>query len=70
MFIFFLPIIKVPINFLFQILNWLSHSPSEIESYIRPGCVVLSVYASMPLIAWEEVCIFLFVEEKLYIAVV
>ncbi|XXG46349.1 hypothetical protein AAC387_Pa02g1215 [Persea americana] len=37
-----------------QILNWLSHSPSEIESYIRPGCVVLSVYASMPLIAWEE----------------
>ncbi|KAG9456593.1 hypothetical protein H6P81_001101 [Aristolochia fimbriata] len=37
-----------------QILNWLSHSPSEMESYIRPGCVVLSVYASMPTIAWEE----------------
>lgn len=37
-----------------QILNWLSHSPSEMESYIRPGCVVLSVYASMPSMAWEE----------------
>ncbi|XP_077210510.1 squamosa promoter-binding-like protein 15 [Tasmannia lanceolata] len=37
-----------------QILNWLSHSPSEMESYIRPGCVVLSVYVSMPSTAWEE----------------
>nr|XP_029122793.1 squamosa promoter-binding-like protein 15 isoform X2 [Elaeis guineensis] len=37
-----------------QILNWLSHSPSEMESYIRPGCVVLSVYLSMPLIAWDK----------------
>ncbi|XP_017699940.2 squamosa promoter-binding-like protein 15 [Phoenix dactylifera] len=37
-----------------QILNWLSHSPSEMESYIRPGCVVLSVYLSMPLIAWDQ----------------
>ncbi|XP_068651869.1 squamosa promoter-binding-like protein 15 [Aristolochia californica] len=37
-----------------QVLNWLSHIPSEMESYIRPGCVVLSVYVSMPTIAWEE----------------
>ncbi|KAJ6818680.1 squamosa promoter-binding-like protein 15 [Iris pallida] len=37
-----------------QILNWLSNSPSEMESYIRPGCVVLSVYASMPSKAWNE----------------
>ncbi|KAJ0987136.1 hypothetical protein J5N97_005492 [Dioscorea zingiberensis] len=37
-----------------EILNWLSSSPSEIESYIRPGCVVLSVYASMPSVAWDE----------------
>ncbi|XP_068647240.1 squamosa promoter-binding-like protein 15 [Aristolochia californica] len=37
-----------------EILNWLSHSPSEMESYIRPGCVVLSVYVSLPTIAWEE----------------
>ncbi|KAF8405616.1 hypothetical protein HHK36_010523 [Tetracentron sinense] len=37
-----------------QIFNWLSHSPSEMESYIRPGCVVLSVYVSMPSTAWEQ----------------
>ncbi|XP_042508479.1 squamosa promoter-binding-like protein 15 [Macadamia integrifolia] len=37
-----------------QIFNWLSHSPSEMESYIRPGCVVLSVYLSMPYIAWDQ----------------
>ncbi|XP_039130265.1 squamosa promoter-binding-like protein 15 [Dioscorea cayenensis subsp. rotundata] len=37
-----------------EILNWLSHSPSEMESYIRPGCVVLSVYTSMTSVAWDE----------------
>ncbi|XP_039113819.1 squamosa promoter-binding-like protein 15 [Dioscorea cayenensis subsp. rotundata] len=37
-----------------EILNWLSSSPSEMESYIRPGCVVLSVYVSMPSVAWDE----------------
>lgn len=40
---------------LFQIYNWLSNSPSEMESYIRPGCVVLSVYLSMPFAAWVQV---------------
>ncbi|ONK70195.1 uncharacterized protein A4U43_C05F31240 [Asparagus officinalis] len=38
-----------------QILSWLSNSPSEMESYIRPGCVVLSIYASMPSTAWHEI---------------
>ncbi|CAL9120952.1 unnamed protein product [Musa textilis] len=37
-----------------QVLNWLSNCPSDMESYIRPGCVVLSIYMSMPLVAWEE----------------
>ncbi|XP_078443958.1 squamosa promoter-binding-like protein 15 isoform X2 [Wolffia australiana] len=37
-----------------EVLTWLSHSPSDIESYIRPGCVVLSIYLSMPSFAWEE----------------
>lgn len=37
-----------------QIYNWLSHSPSEMESYIRPGCVILSVYVSMSSAAWEH----------------
>ena len=38
-----------------QIYNWLANSPSEMESYIRPGCVVLSVYVSMSYVAWEQV---------------
>ncbi|KAG6699737.1 hypothetical protein I3842_08G079800 [Carya illinoinensis] len=37
-----------------QIFCWLSNRPSEMESYIRPGCVVLSVYVSMPSAAWEQ----------------
>ncbi|KAF8022381.1 hypothetical protein BT93_F0038 [Corymbia citriodora subsp. variegata] len=37
-----------------QIFNWLSNSPLEMESYIRPGCVVLSVYMSMSSAAWEQ----------------
>ncbi|KDP36723.1 hypothetical protein JCGZ_08014 [Jatropha curcas] len=37
-----------------QIYNWLSNSPSEMESYIRPGCVVLSVYLSMSSVEWEQ----------------
>ncbi|XP_042494799.1 squamosa promoter-binding-like protein 14 [Macadamia integrifolia] len=37
-----------------QIYNWLSHCPAEMESYIRPGCVVLSVYVSMPSTAWDQ----------------
>ncbi|XP_042418770.1 squamosa promoter-binding-like protein 15 isoform X1 [Zingiber officinale] len=37
-----------------QVFNWLSHSPSDMESYIRPGCIVLSIYLSMPSVAWEE----------------
>ncbi|OIT02312.1 PREDICTED: squamosa promoter-binding-like protein 1 [Nicotiana attenuata] len=39
-----------------QILDWLSRSPTEIESYIRPGCVVLTVYLRLPESAWEELC--------------
>ncbi|XP_011034772.1 PREDICTED: squamosa promoter-binding-like protein 14 isoform X2 [Populus euphratica] len=37
-----------------KIYNWLSNSPSDMESYIRPGCVVLSVYLSMPSASWEQ----------------
>lgn len=37
-----------------QVYNWLSNSPSEMESYIRPGCVVLSIYVSMSSAAWEQ----------------
>ncbi|KAI3465503.1 hypothetical protein Pfo_022166 [Paulownia fortunei] len=37
-----------------QMYNWLSNSPSEMESYIRPGCIVLSLYLSMPSFAWNQ----------------
>ncbi|CAL0318558.1 unnamed protein product [Lupinus luteus] len=37
-----------------QIYNWLSSRPSDLESHIRPGCVVLSVYAAMSSAAWEQ----------------
>ncbi|KAG8377185.1 hypothetical protein BUALT_Bualt08G0001800 [Buddleja alternifolia] len=37
-----------------QIFNWLSNSPSEMASYIRPGCIVLSLYISMPSSAWDQ----------------
>lgn len=39
----------------FQIYNWLLNCPSEMESYIRPGCVVLSVYLSMSSSSWQQV---------------
>ncbi|XP_061366191.1 squamosa promoter-binding-like protein 1 isoform X2 [Gastrolobium bilobum] len=39
-----------------QILDWLSHSPTDIESYIRPGCIVLTIYLRQPEALWEELC--------------
>ncbi|KAL9272015.1 Squamosa promoter-binding-like protein [Drosera capensis] len=39
-----------------QILDWLAHSPTEIESYIRPGCVVLTIYLRLSDSIWEELC--------------
>ncbi|XP_058101201.1 squamosa promoter-binding-like protein 12 [Magnolia sinica] len=39
-----------------QILNWISHSPTDIESYIRPGCIVLTIYLRLSKQAWEELC--------------
>ncbi|GER39303.1 squamosa promoter-binding protein [Striga asiatica] len=37
-----------------QIYSWLSTSPSEMESYIRPGCIVLSLYLSMSSFTWNQ----------------
>ncbi|CAN1762499.1 Squamosa promoter-binding-like protein 12 [Linum perenne] len=39
-----------------QILDWLSHSPTDIESYIRPGCIVLTIYLRQDEAAWDELC--------------
>ncbi|KAL2486658.1 Squamosa promoter-binding-like protein 1 [Abeliophyllum distichum] len=37
-----------------QIFDWLSHSPTDIESYIRPGCIILTIYLRLSESAWEE----------------
>ncbi|CAL1398753.1 unnamed protein product [Linum trigynum] len=37
-----------------QILDWLAHSPTDIESYIRPGCIVLTIYLRQDETAWDE----------------
>ncbi|KAG9459930.1 hypothetical protein H6P81_004438 [Aristolochia fimbriata] len=39
-----------------QILDWLSHSPTDIESYIRPGCIILTIYLRLPDPTWHELC--------------
>ncbi|KAL5647944.1 hypothetical protein ACJX0J_042299, partial [Zea mays] len=44
----------IPGNLHDDIVNWLKHSPTEMEGYIRPGCLVLSMYLLMPGIAWDE----------------
>ncbi|KAL8527128.1 hypothetical protein ACS0TY_005121 [Phlomoides rotata] len=43
-----------PIVLRAQIFDWLSNSPSDIESYIRPGCVILTIYLRLPESEWEE----------------
>ncbi|XP_058766752.1 squamosa promoter-binding-like protein 1 [Vicia villosa] len=39
-----------------QILDWLSHSPTDIESYIRPGCIVLTIYLRQAEVVWDDLC--------------
>ncbi|KAL9364918.1 hypothetical protein Peur_042791 [Populus x canadensis] len=46
-----------PVALRTQILDWLSHSPTDIESYIRPGCIVLTIYLCLEKSKWEEVCL-------------
>ncbi|XP_015574731.1 squamosa promoter-binding-like protein 1 isoform X2 [Ricinus communis] len=46
-----------PITLRTQILDWLSHSPTDIESYIRPGCIILTIYLRLGKPEWEEICI-------------
>uniref|UniRef100_A0A804MTE4 BZIP domain-containing protein n=1 Tax=Zea mays TaxID=4577 RepID=A0A804MTE4_MAIZE len=44
----------IPRNLRDDIVNWLKHSPTKMEGYICPGCLVLSMYLLMPGIAWDE----------------
>ena len=47
--------IRVGGSLWFQIDEWLSHRPSDMEGFIRPGCIVLTLFLSMPRRAWAEV---------------
>ncbi|KAJ9181746.1 hypothetical protein P3X46_005806 [Hevea brasiliensis] len=46
-----------PVALRTQILDWLSHSPTDIESYIRPGCIILTIYLRLGKPQWEEICL-------------
>ncbi|RZS02706.1 hypothetical protein BHM03_00032788 [Ensete ventricosum] len=37
-----------------SILDWLSSGPTDIESYIRPGCIVLTIYLRQAESAWVQ----------------
>lgn len=45
---------EIPTALRKQVLDWLSHSPADIESYIRPGCIILTIYLRMDKAIWEE----------------
>ncbi|KAL5541765.1 hypothetical protein UlMin_009475 [Ulmus minor] len=38
-----------------QIFQWLSSMPVELEGYIRPGCIILTVFVAMPRFMWMKV---------------
>ncbi|CAM0881042.1 unnamed protein product [Alopecurus aequalis] len=40
-----------------QILNWLLHYPTDMESYIRPGCVILTIYLRLPNWMWDKLIV-------------
>ncbi|KAF5806219.1 putative transcription factor SBP family [Helianthus annuus] len=47
---------ELPLALRNQILDWLVHSPTDIEGYIRPGCIILAVYLRMENSSWDELC--------------
>ncbi|KAK1407780.1 hypothetical protein QVD17_39407 [Tagetes erecta] len=47
---------ELPLVLRNQILDWLLHSPTDIEGYIRPGCIILAVYLRMDNSSWDELC--------------
>ncbi|KAL8158925.1 hypothetical protein V2J09_000462 [Rumex salicifolius] len=45
---------EFPMSMRGQILDWLTHIPTDMESYIRPGCVILTIYLRLAEPMWEE----------------
>ncbi|KAK1380414.1 squamosa promoter-binding-like protein 1 [Heracleum sosnowskyi] len=46
----------IPSDLRSQLLAWLANTPTDIESYIRPGCIILTVYLRMEKSSWEKLC--------------
>ncbi|KAM5568552.1 hypothetical protein ABKV19_016219 [Rosa sericea] len=46
----------LPFGLRSQVLGWLSSTPTDIESYIRPGCIILTIYLRLEKSTWEELC--------------
>ncbi|XP_031498780.1 squamosa promoter-binding-like protein 1 [Nymphaea colorata] len=46
----------LPLSLRGQILEWLQNSPTDMESYIRPGCIVLTLYIRLQQCVWDELC--------------
>ncbi|KAK1390315.1 squamosa promoter-binding-like protein 1 [Heracleum sosnowskyi] len=46
----------IPSDLRCQLLAWLENTPTEMESYIRPGCIMLTVYLRMEKSTWKELC--------------
>ncbi|XP_030540825.1 squamosa promoter-binding-like protein 7 [Rhodamnia argentea] len=37
-----------------QIFQWLASMPVELEGYIRPGCIILTLFIAMPKLMWGK----------------
>lgn len=37
-----------------QIFQWLASMPIELEGYIRPGCIILTIFIAMPKFMWDK----------------
>ncbi|CAN6466999.1 unnamed protein product [Victoria cruziana] len=46
----------LPLSLRGQILEWLQNSPTDMESYIKPGCIVLTIYVRLQQSMWDEMC--------------
>lgn len=47
---------ELPSSLRKQILEWLDHLPTDLDTYVRPGCVILTIFLCMPVHAWERLC--------------
>ncbi|KAJ3669315.1 hypothetical protein LUZ60_011265 [Juncus effusus] len=46
----------LPLDIRAQIFDWLNSTPTDVESYIKPGCVILTIYLRLPESKWTDLC--------------